>query len=493
MSDYGNMLVQARKHKRVSIERCARDLRVRRDILEYIEMGDFRNLPSAGHAKNLVFAYSKYLGLNPASVTEVFVEERDEYMRTNSRSAGNMGGPILNMERRGVSRSSINHYDDYEPHNLRMRANSTEAASYRSGSSDYRSNTMYEGAKGRREMGRVDSRSTVDYSARANHNLPREHSMRAPSMNRSGDTRYATTGSSSARRPYENNAGLRSGANGIGNVTFGSSRSYQRVAHSNSGKSTVSFQNSPSFNSNSDLLSKLPFFAAGLVILILIVVILVLLLSPKPTTDTSSEYISVTGADSSEISSSDVQEDPQTAPAPVLTPPVSAKVEYSNTGSGDVWVEVYLDGASSPDVAKLLPVGAKESYDVTGTLEFVATIPDYITLTVDGNPVELVAGNGSYSYTVDFAEILEAWNLKYKPAPQGSAGSVSAIDALDDSLGVTGGEGTAQTGSQSSAQPTAQTGSQSSAQPTAQTGSQSSASSSTQASSNSASAIPDNG
>ena len=469
MSNYGKMLIQAREGRRMSVERCARDLRVRRDILECIEDGDFENLPSAGHAKNLVFAYAKYLGLNPTSLTEVFVEERDEFTRSNSRNSGNMGDPILNMERRGVTRSSIRHHDDYESQDTRMRANSARGTNYRSARLDYRGGSTYEGARARREMGRVDSRTTVDYSARSRYGAPREHSVRASSVNRSGDARYATSRSSSARRPYENRADMRTSTSDFGNMSLGVSRSFQKRPYSGNGRSSVSFQNYPSVSNNSDLLSKLPFLAAGLIILILVVVILVLLFSPKPTTDTGADYISVTGADSSEISSSDVQKNPQSAPAPVLTPPTSAKVEYSNTGSGDVWVEVYIDGASSPDVAKLLPVGAKESYDVTGTLEFVATISDYITLTVDGSPVELTAGDGVYSYTVDFAEILDAWNLKYKPAPQGSAGSVSAIDALDDSLDTSIDDGASKTGAQGSTSSSAQTPS------------------------NSTSAIPDNG
>ena len=227
-------------------------------------------------------------------------------------------------------------------------------------------------------------------------------------------------------------------------MPFGSSGAVRRNQHIGGSRSSVSFQNFPSLGSSSALLSKLPFLVAAAVILILIVIILVLLLSPKGNVDTSSDYISVTGADSSEISSSDVQKNPGSAPAPVLTPPTSAKVEYKNVGSGEVWIEVYIDGASSPEVAKLLPVGATESYTVTGSLEFVATIPDYVTLTVEGTPVELEPGEGSYSYTVEFAEILDAWNLKYKPAPQGAEGSVSAIDALDDSLGVTGSATTSQ-------------------------------------------------
>ena len=444
MSNYGNMLIEARERRRATIERCARDLRVRRDILEYIENGDFRNLPSAGHAKNLVFAYSKYLGLSPALVTAVFVKEREEFMGANRRSSGNIGGPILNMEKRGDTRAPAGHNTSHESQGSRKSVDIARGGGYRSRAAAYNPSSRYEGARGRREMGRADSITPLDYNAHVNHGVPREHSIRPIPTGRSGGSRFGDSRSTTTRKPYDQKSSFRSSASGFGNMAFGSPSTLRRNPQFSSGRSSVSFLNFASSGSTNSLLSRLPIVVAVAVILILIVIILLLLLSPKENVDTSSDYISVTGADSSEISSSDVQKNPGSAPAPVLTPPTSAKVEYKNVGSGEVWIEVYIDGASSPDVAKLLPVGASESYDVTGSLEFVATIPDYIALTVDGEPVELVPGEGSYSYTVEFAEILDAWNLKYKPAPQGAEGSVSAIDALDDSLGVTGSATTSQ-------------------------------------------------
>ena len=100
---------------------------------------------------------------------------------------------------------------------------------------------------------------------------------------------------------------------------------------------------------------------------------------------------------------------------------------------------IFMDGSSGADVAETVQGPATKDYNVTGTLRFVTSNPDGVTLTLDGEEVEPTdsRGNGVYTYTVDFPAILAAWEEEHAPADTGGDGE-GASGAASGS-----GEGTA--------------------------------------------------
>lgn len=50
-------------------------LRVRPDILQAIEAADFARLPPRGYTRNMISAYARLVGLNPADVTTMYLDE----------------------------------------------------------------------------------------------------------------------------------------------------------------------------------------------------------------------------------------------------------------------------------------------------------------------------------------------------------------------------------------------------------------------------------
>ncbi|MCI8469144.1 MAG: helix-turn-helix domain-containing protein, partial [Eggerthellaceae bacterium] len=181
--------------------------------------------------------------------------------------------------------------------------------------------------------------------------------------------------------------------------------------------------------------SKLPFIIGGAIIIVLLAIVLFQAsCSRGPAqqdvpdvpitglTDTSSQTTgTATGTASGD--GSDASGTATTTPAAVA--PTSAKFSYQVKDGQKAYIEVYLDGSSGADVAQNVDGPATKDYNVTGTLRFVTSNPDGVTLTLDGQEVEPVdtRGNGVYTYTVDFPAILQDWQDEHAPATGDDAGS----------------------------------------------------------------------
>ena len=84
---------------------------------------------------------------------------------------------------------------------------------------------------------------------------------------------------------------------------------------------------------------------------------------------------------------------------------------------------------------------AKESYDVTGQFQIVSSPYEGLTVTQDGKKVSIEdnVSSGIFRYSVDFQDVLDAWNEEHKSSSSDS-GTDSASDgesANDASSGST--------------------------------------------------------
>jgi hypothetical protein len=77
------------------LEQVSQDLRIRPTILAALEREDYFGMPLKGHSRNMVSAYSRYLGLDSALITELFLQNYRDFEHAES------------IRRRGVQRVPI--------------------------------------------------------------------------------------------------------------------------------------------------------------------------------------------------------------------------------------------------------------------------------------------------------------------------------------------------------------------------------------------------
>jgi cytoskeleton protein RodZ len=72
MTEFGQLLRQAREAKGVSLAQVERATRIRRDYLEALEAHEFSHLPATTYARGIVRNYAAYLGLDPSEMLAGF-------------------------------------------------------------------------------------------------------------------------------------------------------------------------------------------------------------------------------------------------------------------------------------------------------------------------------------------------------------------------------------------------------------------------------------
>lgn len=372
---FGEILRDARIRRGMDLSTTARKLRIREDILAAIESGDFARMPARGHAKSMVAAYARLVGVNPADMVRMYSDElyAFEVGRVRSRSSAS-----AREASRGAARAS----------DARRR---DSADAYRDGQG--RSGR----APGARSAG-LDDAPYYDGGGR-----------RASYSDRT--VRPATQG-----RVYEQS---RVHTSRGGNLPTTSTHYTNLVAApKNIGAAS----------------SKKPFVLAAAVALVLLLVVCGFVFGGK--NDKAAEElpsVPVSGL----TDTSTPTEQTTTPAAPVA--PTSAEFSYKVTGGSSAYIEVYVDGSDRPSEAGDVSSGASQRYEVTGTLKFVTTNPESVSLTVDGASVEPTDGdgNGVYTYTVDFATILANWQAENAAALE-AANAASAAGAAAGTAGAAG-------------------------------------------------------
>ena len=78
MSNFGEILQQARDYKGVTLREAERATRISRHHLAALESENFAALPAATYAKGIVRNYAQYLGLDPLTTVELFEQRSGE-------------------------------------------------------------------------------------------------------------------------------------------------------------------------------------------------------------------------------------------------------------------------------------------------------------------------------------------------------------------------------------------------------------------------------
>ncbi|MGN0286788.1 MAG: helix-turn-helix domain-containing protein [Atopobiaceae bacterium] len=78
---FSEVLADRRRQLGLSIGQAAQVLRLRADVLEAFESGDFEAMPKSGYAQGMLSSYARYLDLDPEAIVDMFTSELEDYRR----------------------------------------------------------------------------------------------------------------------------------------------------------------------------------------------------------------------------------------------------------------------------------------------------------------------------------------------------------------------------------------------------------------------------
>ena len=77
MRNFGEILKNRRKAKRISLKKAASDIHIKPEQILALETQDWQNLPEPPFVKGFITSYAKYLGLNPNEILPLYRREYD--------------------------------------------------------------------------------------------------------------------------------------------------------------------------------------------------------------------------------------------------------------------------------------------------------------------------------------------------------------------------------------------------------------------------------
>ena len=354
---FGTVLREARERKGYDVQSAARRLRIRPDILRAIENNDFSRLPARGYTRNMVNAYAKLVGLNPADITRMYLD--DAYAYQVGRTRGESESPAHVSGRRSVSH-----------HEARQAS-----ARQREGQRGTRDG---EGQRSSRRSGQTSASST-----RRRRNSAPEREYREPLASRA------------ARAENESRRGARIG-----------------------GAVTTQFTNFYSGSKNMGRAgnqTRLPYVIIAAVILVLLVIIIAMAFGNKG--GTSSQDVakvpitgvtdtSADGSGTSESNANDNKDDSSSSSNVAV--PTSVQVEYKLASGQTAYVVITQDGQATE---QMLTGPVDQKVDVSGTWSLATWVSSGFTVTMDGKQVEFAndASAGMPTATVSFQDYLTQW------------------------------------------------------------------------------------
>lgn len=427
--NFGDVLRQAREQSGEDLVSVARRIRIRPDILERIEASDIESMPPRGYSRNMINAYARYLGLNTTEIVKMYQNAHYRNQVEHARESIKPSGFDMPSTRREGARER--HQDDSRHGRDPERANAGGRC-YSDRLSG--SGSRYDARPSRRSSDGFDNALFDDIDASIA--PPKETTNRIGAVHvgsynaygqglsqrnarRSADqTRRIEPVDSHRHDPHSTHRARRS-------TMPGEHYTNLYAAPKNIGVRPPSWRD------------KIPFIIAGVIILLLVILIAVIAngMGRAETTDNQPAPMNVTGLpgssttqteqtdsqqqDESSEDSSQSQDEGKQSSSDAQVAPTKTVMAYEIPDGVTTYMEVYVDGkyVDGGDVT-----GPKtQSYDVTGTFEFVVVPPDGVKLTQDGAEVALDANSGGVAkVSVDFADVLAKWQEEHPDAAASS-------------------------------------------------------------------------
>ena len=405
-TNFGDMLRQARERSGEDILSVARRIRIRPDILERIEASDLDNMPPRGYARNMINAYARYLGLNPTELVKMYLNAQYQNQVEKARASIRPSGFDMSTgHRRRQDRSAFSN------------RNRSSAARDRTMSFS-RDNTLQD------DDDFFSAQSPFDAS-------PATTTRRAGAVQVESFNAY---GQGLLQRQAARSSELTRIMEPVGQGGYSVHRARSSTLPEESYGNLYAAPSSLGANKrNSGLYGRLPFIISGIIILLLVVLIVVLVnVLNRVSTDSTSQPINVTGVSSYESST---QTDSSSADTSVEeedteeeeTAPTETVITYEVSDGERPYVEIQVDGTYV--LASYVSGPASETFEITGTIEIVASPYAGLTITQDGEEINIedyVTSSGIFSYSVDFQDVLDAWNEEHASSSDSSDSDTSS-------------------------------------------------------------------
>ena len=85
---FGDMLLEQRRRMDLSIQQVANTIKIRPQIIEFFETGNFASMPPRGYAQGMISSYARFLGLNPREVVNAYFDDLMAYELETSQQGG---------------------------------------------------------------------------------------------------------------------------------------------------------------------------------------------------------------------------------------------------------------------------------------------------------------------------------------------------------------------------------------------------------------------
>ena len=89
---FGDMLLEQRRRMGLSIQQVANTIKIRPQIIEFFETGNFASMPPRGYAQGMISSYARFLGLNPREVVNAYFDDLMAYERETSTAGRSFSG-----------------------------------------------------------------------------------------------------------------------------------------------------------------------------------------------------------------------------------------------------------------------------------------------------------------------------------------------------------------------------------------------------------------
>lgn len=414
---FGDMLLEQRRRMGLSIQQVANTIKIRPQIIEFFETGNFASMPPRGYAQGMISSYARFLGLNPREVVNAYFDDLMAYERETSQQGGRFqdaagyvnsrssvdngrflmvqGGRSTRYGQRPQQAGYVTETGSSEDiRSQRDRFRSTPAPEERAlpaargvardpragyGDGGY-SDRGYRGASSGRPRGGYADADTTQVTPRLrSQSQPYSHRSSAP---RSGQRNYQGRGElapRSGQRNMQRQGSYRGRSdNNRGRMPQGTGR-----GGSNRGRGGG---RAPQ---NNGLDPRIVYAGIGAVVLLLIVLIAVLLRgcgssAPESTPETPVATKTTIKKSSKKTESVDEDEDTDETTAKKEENEV-IKVKISVAKGKTAWIEVKVDGKSVYGAQATGPF--EQEYTPESSIEITTSKPSDVTVTKNGEKV----------------------------------------------------------------------------------------------------------
>ena len=201
-SRFGDELREKRRSLGLSIQQVSNIVKIRPQIVEYFELGDFASMPPRGYAQGMISSYARFLGLNPRDIVNQYLDELYVFERSGEGASPRFQDPASFVSSRSDASSgrfmivdggapSSSRYAQRPPQAGYVSDSTTGHSSLRVGSNPRRRQALLADASAREQDQRQGTAGQEG----------RPHPQRRSSTRPSGSRNRRAQGSSGRRLP----------------------------------------------------------------------------------------------------------------------------------------------------------------------------------------------------------------------------------------------------------------------------------------------------